>query len=237
MALRSPFAVLIGRGAQSRTWRMLPAGPSSSSTVIVWIESTTTSAGRRARADSMIAPTSLVARTATASAAGPSPRPSRDARSRSCPADSSPVAYNTPPCTAAIPPATWRSSVDFPTPGSPPMSRSDPGTIPPPSTRSSSGMPVGSRSTAGSPDAERGTGRVLAEQEVLREDVLDGVLDRATQRSRAKRRVPADLDELILRGLGHLQAHVLRLELLTHALEHEVDDLADLVDGQAAEDD
>ena len=47
----SPLASSISRSADSRTWPTLPAGPSSSSTVIVWIESTTTSAGRLAARD------------------------------------------------------------------------------------------------------------------------------------------------------------------------------------------
>ena len=47
---------------------------------------------------------------------------------------------------SARPPAA--ASVDLPMPGSPPSSTSDPGTIPPPSTRSNSPRPVLSRSTA-----------------------------------------------------------------------------------------
>src|SRR5216117_322789 len=41
-----------------------------------------------------------------------------------------------------------KSSVDLPTPGSPPTRTSDAGTSPPPSTRSSSGTPVGMRSAS-----------------------------------------------------------------------------------------
>jgi hypothetical protein len=40
------------------------------------------------------------------------------------------------------------SNVDFPTPGSPPTSTSEAGTMPPPSTRSSSGTPVEIRSAS-----------------------------------------------------------------------------------------
>src|SRR5690606_28038106 len=40
------------------------------------------------------------------------------------------------------------SSVDLPIPGSPPMSKAEPGTIPPPVTRSSSSRPVGRRGAA-----------------------------------------------------------------------------------------
>ena len=49
--------------------------------------------------------------------------------------------------------------VDLPMPGAPPSSTSDPGTKPPPSTRSSSPMPVPSRSTAGASTSASGTGR------------------------------------------------------------------------------
>ncbi len=41
--------------------------------------------------------------------------------------------------------AAWSSSVVLPMPGSPPISTTDPGTRPPPSTRSSSPMPVATR--------------------------------------------------------------------------------------------
>ena len=41
-----PLATDIRRTADSRTWPTLPAGPSSSSTVIVWMKSTIVRAGR-----------------------------------------------------------------------------------------------------------------------------------------------------------------------------------------------
>ena len=140
----SPLARSIRRSVASRTWPTLPAAPSSSSIVAVWIESTTTRPGRSARATSTIRPTSCSARTRTPSPDGPSSNPRRAARSRTWPGDSSPVAYSTP----AVPPeawlrpaAAWSRSVDLPIPGSPPTSTSDPGTSPPPRTRSSSAMP------------------------------------------------------------------------------------------------
>ena len=49
-------------------------------------------------------------------------------------------------------------SVDLPIPGEPPSSTSDPGTRPPPSTRSSSPMPVDMRLTAVSPTSVSGRG-------------------------------------------------------------------------------
>ena len=55
------------------------------------------------------------------------------------------------------------SSVDLPTPGSPPTSTSEAGTSPPPSTRSSSGTPVGIRSASSlSTCARRSSGRAFA---------------------------------------------------------------------------
>src|SRR5439155_957510 len=50
------------------------------------------------------------------------------------------------------------SSVDFPIPGSPPTSTTDPGTMPPPKTKSNSARPVGQRSIASLPMADRRTG-------------------------------------------------------------------------------
>ncbi len=47
-------------------------------------------------------------------------------------------------------------------PGSPPMSTSEPGTMPPPSTVSSSAMPEDTRCTASSRTCDRGTGRAAA---------------------------------------------------------------------------
>ena len=78
----SPFASSMSRRALSRTWPTLPAGPSSSSTVAVWIESTITRLGWVARAISVILPTSLSASTAIASLDGPVSSPRRCARSR-----------------------------------------------------------------------------------------------------------------------------------------------------------
>ena len=67
--------------------------------------------------------TSVSGSTWTASAAAPSVRPSRAARSRSCPADSSPEAYrSTVPWPPATPAAASSTSVDLPMPGSPPSS-------------------------------------------------------------------------------------------------------------------
>ena len=75
-----------------------------------------------------------------------SPIPSRLARIATCCADSSALAMTTARPLCATAPAVWRSKVDLPTPGSPPSRSTEPGTKPPPRTRSTSGQPVGSLS-------------------------------------------------------------------------------------------
>ena len=70
------------------------------------------------------------------------PQPIRSARKRIWPADSSPETYSARRPDSAQRCATLSSSVDFPTPGSPASSVTEPGTTPPPSTRSSSPKPV-----------------------------------------------------------------------------------------------
>src|SRR6476660_8903926 len=67
----------------------------------------------------------------------------RSARSFTCAADSSPVTYRTLWPVRANLAATSSSRVDLPTPGSPASRITAPGTTPPPSTRSSSPIPVG----------------------------------------------------------------------------------------------
>ncbi len=69
----------------------------------------------------------------------------RSARMRTCAGDSSPHTSSTG-CRAASRASAMVVSVDLPMPGSPPIRISEPGTSPPPSTRSNSSMPVGSRS-------------------------------------------------------------------------------------------
>ena len=86
-------------------------------------------------------------------------------------------------------------------------------------------------------DDDRRARLVLAEQEVLGEDVLDHVLDDPAQRSRAVGHVVAELDDVLLGGLGDLELHLLGSQLVAHPREHQVHDLADLLDRQRAEDD
>ena len=65
----------------------------------------------------------------------------RAARSLTCRTDSSPVIYKTV-CWLEMAPHSCSSMVDLPTPGSPLSNTTPPSTMPPPSTRSSSEMPV-----------------------------------------------------------------------------------------------
>ncbi len=88
--------------------------------------------------------------------------PSRAARSFTCAVDSSPVTSRARR-SREIAASAISSSVDFPTPGSPPTRTSEAGTSPPPSTRSSSGTPVGIRSASStSTSARRSSGLASA---------------------------------------------------------------------------
>ena len=66
----------------------------------------------------------------------------RSARSFTCSADSSPEQYSVVCPAPSSRAATWSSSVDLPMPGSPPTRIIEPGTTPPPRTKSSSSSPV-----------------------------------------------------------------------------------------------
>ncbi len=147
------------RSTHVRTWARLPAGWPRSGSDTDCSESTTTSAGRwRSTAASM------------ASTSGPSmasrfggTTPMRDARPRTWARDSSAEASITSSPVAARDDRTWNRSVDFPIPGGPKTSVTEPATTPPPMTRSSSLTPVGSgwvasvgtsdRARAGDPSA------------------------------------------------------------------------------------
>ncbi len=107
---------------------------------MVWIESTMTSDGEISFVLFTIDSSSVSGRIRTFLLF----TPRRSPRSFICAGDSSPETYNTLP-DFAIDPATCKSSVDFPIPGSPPINVIDPGTIPPPRVLSSSPIPVGRR--------------------------------------------------------------------------------------------
>ncbi len=164
--------------AAARTCDTVPGAEERSGCWTAWMESTTRTAGGRASASARTRETSVSERTSRCS----SRMPSRSPRSRTCCTDSSALAYrtSTPRACRARPRPACRRSVDFPMPGSPPSSTTEPGTSPPPSTRSSPGRPVerrgfSSRSPGGAwlmtsgtaaaaePGAGRGAGRLRAD--------------------------------------------------------------------------
>ena len=104
---------------------------------MVWIESMTTRPGLVASINPQISSTSLSATREMFSCG----TPRRSARSLICRTDSSPVTYSTSRLLLTSPHSCKRI-VDLPMPGSPPISVTLPSTMPPPSTRSSSPIPV-----------------------------------------------------------------------------------------------
>src|SRR3954470_2908388 len=118
----------------------------------------THTAGRSASRVASTASTEVSATTGTDSA----PSPNRSARSRTWAADSSPETYRTLPPAAARFPSAIPVSVDLPMPGEPPSRTSEPGTSPPPSTRSNSPTPVDSRGVGARATSRSGTGRTAA---------------------------------------------------------------------------
>ena len=124
----------------SRSCVTAPGAASTFATDIVWIESITST-----RAPVSAVASRMRSSAVSATSLSPSvPTPSRRARSATWRTDSSPVAYSTAWSRASAA-AHCRSSVDLPMPGSPPISVTDPGTRPPPSTRSNSAKPVAMR--------------------------------------------------------------------------------------------
>ena len=151
-----PLASVIRRAPHSRTCATLPGADSSAGRNTVWIESTMSTRGLTASSSACTADRSL-----SAHSSSPSPRmPSRSARILTCAADSSAVTYSTGGVICASLRAASSMSVDFPMPGSPPISTSEPRTRPPPSTRSSSPMPVSVRSLRSMTTSLSVTGRV-----------------------------------------------------------------------------
>ena len=135
-----PFASCISAMVQSFTCPTPPAGESSSSLYSVWIESTMRMSGCSSATHSSTSPSRVSDNTNRFSLS----TCSRSARSFSCRVDSSPDTYST----LANCPSCWQICsirVDLPMPGAPPTSTSEPFTAPPPSTRSSSPIPVEKR--------------------------------------------------------------------------------------------
>ncbi len=140
--VREPLAKCSIASPHSRTCVTVPGPPSRSARESVWIESTTIASGAIWAAASST--TSRSVSHSSSSDSGTAPR--REARRRICVSLSSPVTYRMRWPSRASAMASCSSSVLLPMPGSPPTSSSEPGTSPPPSTRSSSRMPVRVRS-------------------------------------------------------------------------------------------
>src|SRR5690349_14192133 len=109
-----------------------------------------TTRAARARAWWTIASRRVSPRTCT----GPASTLSRSARSLICSGDSSPETYSVRIPAPSRRAAHCSKSVDFPMPGSPPTKTTDPGTIPPPRTKSNSRRPVCHRSNPAAPMAD-----------------------------------------------------------------------------------
>ena len=135
-----PLASCMRAMVQSFTCPTLPGGLSSAPLYKVWIESTMRMSGSSPATDWSTSSNAVSDSTSRL----PPPTPSRWARSFNCRTDSSPETYSTRFPLHRLP-QIWSIRVDFPTPGAPPTRTSDPFTAPPPSTRSSSPMPVKNR--------------------------------------------------------------------------------------------
>ncbi len=137
------FADVVMIAAAARTCEMLPGAASETGDWIVWIESMIAQAGFSF---------SIVAAMFSASVSSEYKMcsfvmPSLLDRLATCEPDSSPEIYNTDDCFVASLLATCKIRVDFPIPGSPANNMIDPGTIPPPNTRSISSIFVLIRET------------------------------------------------------------------------------------------
>src|SRR5699024_8482926 len=130
------LAIFINSDVHSRTCVTLPAALVTSSRYMVWIESIITTEGLTSFICSEISNRFVSANTYNELEV----IPRRSARSFVCLVDSSPDIYKTDWSFSANCDEICNSNVDFPIPGSPPIKISDPGTIPPPSTRLNSSM-------------------------------------------------------------------------------------------------
>ena len=133
----------MSRAAHSRTCPTLPGAPSRSPVNTVWIESTTSTRGRLVRRPWRGSVSRLVsASSGTSAAALAQPVGAQLHLQRRLLARDVERAHVRRLRSRA---ATCSRSVDLPMPGSPPTSTIEPGTRPPPSTKSNSSRPVGQR--------------------------------------------------------------------------------------------
>src|SRR5260221_504780 len=97
----------------------------------------------------------------------------RSARSRSWSGDSSPETYSVETPWLSRRAAHCISSVDLPIPGSPPTRVTEPGTIPPPRTKSNSARPVRQRSNEWVLNWEGGRGGLAVGEPALTAEPLN----------------------------------------------------------------
>ena len=129
------FASCTSRCAHPRTCTTEPGDEPSSGSTTVWMESITTSEGAMVSIEEMMLGNDISGKSQRSGRNAPS----RSARRRTCCALSSAVTYNVAPVVCAN---SCSNKVLFPMPGSPPNKVTEPGTRPPPSTRSNSPRPV-----------------------------------------------------------------------------------------------
>ena len=137
------LAKRVSWAAHSLTCATDPGAEVRASEYRVWMESITATSGLISRSVPRIFSSWISACSCRFGAS----RPSRFARRATCEPDSSPLTYRTFLEWARLTSVCSRS-VDFPIPGSPPISTTPPGTSPPPSTRSNSPMPELKRGTS-----------------------------------------------------------------------------------------
>ena len=144
------LAKRVSAAADSRTCETPPGADDRSSRCMVWMESMISTSGFSRSAVARIVST-LVSASILRPWVGSC---RRWARIATCDSDSSPVTYSERLCWASLQ-AVCSSSVDLPAPGWPPSSTAEPGTSPPPSTRSNSPKVEEKRGTSASETLER----------------------------------------------------------------------------------
>ena len=130
------LANLTSIAALSLTWETLPGAEATSAMCITWIESMTRILGRFFSAIAQTVSTEVSAIISSFWVG----KPKRLARMATCWGDSSPVTYNAL-LLSAMAQSVCSNTVLLPAPGSPPSSTQDPGTNPPPRTKSNSPVP------------------------------------------------------------------------------------------------
>ena len=160
------LAAAIRRMVDSRTWLTLPGAEATFPLNMVWMESITRTPGFK---ESIIRRIESMSVSETTSILGIFSK-RRPLRIRICLVDSSPETYKTLTPFSDRPSNACSMMVDFPMPGSPPISVMEPRTRPPPKTRSNSPMPVDRRHSSASSMESRRVGLALARPKIFSSD-------------------------------------------------------------------